>query len=81
MKIKYPIGGYAPGNYTSNCVSCKEEFTGNKYARQCEPCAINSINESNTEALARLHKLETSLNKIKFSNDTINEVLGNFNKN
>lgn len=76
MKVKYPIGGYAPGHYMSKCVSCKEEFMGDKYARQCEPCAINTINESNTLALAELHKLKTALEKITFSNDVINEILG-----
>jgi lipoate synthase len=77
MKIKYPIGGFAPGNYSGTCVNCEEEFIGDKYARQCLFCAINSVNESNTQALTKLHKLETALQKIKFSNDVINEVLGN----
>jgi hypothetical protein len=36
---KYPIGGFAPGNYTCKCVSCKENFTGDKRAVQCEDCA------------------------------------------
>jgi hypothetical protein len=76
MKVKYPIGGYSPGHYMSKCGSCEEEFMGDKYARQCEPCAINTVNESNTKALAELHKLRTALDKIKFSNDTINKVLG-----
>jgi hypothetical protein len=76
MKVKYPIGGYAPGHYMSKCVSCEEEFMGDKYARQCEPCAINAVNESNTKACAELHKLRAALEKITFSNDIINEVLG-----
>ena len=76
MKIKYPIGGFAPGHYINKCVSCNEDFMGDKYARQCESCAINAVNESNTIAVAELHKLKTALEKIKFSNDIINEVLG-----
>jgi len=75
MKIEYPIGGFAPGNYQSNCTSCKQKFTGDKRAVQCEPCAINAVNKNNTLAMAELHKLKTALQKIKFSNDTINEVL------
>lgn len=74
--IKYPIGGFAPGHYISKCVNCEQNFMGDKYAKQCEPCAINAVNESNKQALAELHKLKTALDKIKFSNDTINEVLG-----
>jgi hypothetical protein len=41
---QYPIGGYAPGHYMCKCVSCKKEFTGNKRATQCEPCAIEMVN-------------------------------------
>lgn len=37
---KYPIGGFAPGNYTNTCATCNNEFIGDKLARQCEPCAI-----------------------------------------
>ena len=75
MKIEYPIGEFAPGNYSGKCANCKEEFTGDKRASQCEPCGINAVNKSNTQALIKLHKLETALQGIKFSNDTINEVL------
>jgi len=41
---QYPIGGYAPGHYMCKCVSCKKEFTGDKRATQCEPCAIEMVN-------------------------------------
>lgn len=75
-KIKYPIGGFAPGHYMSKCANCEQNFMGDKYARQCEPCATNAVNKSNTQALAELHKLKTALQKIEFSNNTINEVLG-----
>lgn len=37
---KYPIGGYAPGNYYCKCSSCGYEFQGDKRAVQCEPCAV-----------------------------------------
>lgn len=39
---KYPIGGFAPGNYHNKCVSCGNIFTGDKRAFECEPCAIHS---------------------------------------
>lgn len=42
---KYPIGGYAPGFYSCKCFTCKKEFTGDKRAVQCEPCAIKMIQE------------------------------------
>ena len=46
-KPKYPIGGYAPGNYMCNCSTCKTQFQGDKRAVQCEPCAIKMIQEQN----------------------------------
>jgi hypothetical protein len=35
-----PIGGFAPGYYARNCITCKTHFFGDKRAVQCEPCAI-----------------------------------------
>lgn len=40
MEKKYPIGGYAPGNYDCKCCICGEQFAGDKRAVQCEPCAV-----------------------------------------
>lgn len=37
---KYPIGGYAPGNYQCHCSTCGGGFIGDKRAVQCEPCAV-----------------------------------------
>ncbi len=42
---QYPIGGYAPGNYMNHCVTCKEEFFGDKLAIQCETCALKLTKE------------------------------------
>jgi len=42
-KTKYPIGGFAPGYYMNTCVTCKQEFKGDKRATQCEPCAIEMV--------------------------------------
>ncbi len=39
---KYPIGGFAPGNYTCKCVSCGISFHGDKRAVQCELCALEA---------------------------------------
>jgi hypothetical protein len=68
-KIKYPIGGFAPGHYISKCITCEEQFIGDMYANQCESCAINAVNESNIQAISKIHKLEAAL-------DTIKEILG-----
>lgn len=42
---QYPIGGYAPGNYTCKCVTCEKKFVGDKRAVQCESCAILTTKE------------------------------------
>ncbi len=59
---KYPIGGYAPGNYWCKCCICKEKFMGDKRAVQCEPCAVKMKKES-----------EEPTNEGKGSNPTIVE--------
>lgn len=35
--------GYAPGGYSCKCTMCEQEFTGDKRAGCCEPCARNMI--------------------------------------
>jgi hypothetical protein len=40
---KYPIGGFAPGNYMCECVTCKHDFFGDKRAVQCETCAVEMV--------------------------------------
>lgn len=42
MEKKYPIGGYAPGDYYCTCATCKTQFQGDKMAVQCEPCAVTA---------------------------------------
>ena len=42
-ETKYPIGGFAPGDYMCNCITCKNTFSGDKRAVQCEPCAIEMV--------------------------------------
>lgn len=75
-KINYPIGGFAPGMYMCKCTNCKDDFFGDKRSVQCEPCAINLVNESNSKALLELHKLKSALKDIKDKYDKINELLG-----
>jgi hypothetical protein len=63
---QYPIGGFAPGSYWCNCVTCKEKFMGDKKAVQCEPCAIEMVNikvkineQGGIEEVKEEHKQET----------------------
>lgn len=73
-KIKYPIGGYAPGNYMSECVTCKEQFMGDKYARQCEPCAINTMNDGIKQLTLELREARSIVTKLKEVKDLLNKI-------
>lgn len=42
-ETKYPVGGFAPGFYHCNCVTCKNTFSGDKRSVQCEKCAIEMV--------------------------------------
>ena len=44
-RTKYPIGGYAPGNYFCKCCTCENIFKGDKKAVQCETCATELLEE------------------------------------
>jgi hypothetical protein len=52
---QYPIGGYAPGFYSCECITCKTEFMGDKLAIQCEPCAIKTTQEEPKKDYSGLH--------------------------
>lgn len=56
-EIKYPIMGFAPGNYWCKCSTCHGEFSGDKRSAQCLHCAINLQNESHTLCLAHCQEL------------------------
>jgi len=38
----WPLGGYAPGNYSCRCRTCKNEFRGDMWALQCLECAAKT---------------------------------------
>jgi len=59
---QYPIGGYAPGNYSCTCVTCKIDFIGDKLAVQCEPCAIEM-----TEGKSKEEQIKKEILKCKES--------------
>lgn len=70
--IKYPILGYAPGAYVGTCKICQSDFMGDKYAVHCEPCAINTLNESHSTALKRIKELEKVISKLKDIKEFLN---------
>jgi hypothetical protein len=56
VEKKYPIGGYAPGNYYHKCATCNIQFQGDKMAVQCEMCAIRD--KEAFDALSHSHQQE-----------------------
>lgn len=62
--IKYPIIGYAPGSYYCRCATCGDQFTGDKLAVQCHPCAINTLSESHSLSLERIGELEKEVERL-----------------
>ena len=42
-EIKYPIGGFAPGNYVCRCVDCKHDFDGDIKSFRCEFCSNRTV--------------------------------------
>lgn len=71
---KYPIGGYAPGNYHCRCGTCERSFFGDKRAYQCEPCAIAA--KEKFDALSPEEQKEL----MERNAEAIREVFKNFGK-
>ena len=43
-KVKWPVGGYAPGGYAgAMCTTCREHFIAAKRAYTCADCTIQSL--------------------------------------
>ena len=68
---KYPIGGYAPGNYYGHCATCGERFQGDKRAFQCEPCGIKS--EEWYNSLTEEQKIEQGIKVMEAYNEIVNK--------
>lgn len=65
---KYPIGGYAPGNYTCICCICKKKFQGDKRAVQCEECATKAI-ANKYDPIGCQHKLGNGFSAWSFQSE------------
>ena len=48
-EMKYPIGGFAPGNHTCNCITCKHDFIGDIRAYRCETCSFEMVGTKNKD--------------------------------
>lgn len=58
-KPKYPVGGYAPGNYMGRCVRCDGRFINmDKRALHCFPCAVEALQEALEERTAELRSVK-----------------------
>lgn len=66
---KYPIGGYAPGNYFCKCAVCGNKFRGDKRAVECEPCAVSS--KEKFDKLSPEQQYEVMRKNIEYFNSLI----------
>jgi hypothetical protein len=46
---------------------------GDKYARQCEPCAINLLNDKYKETLLKLTEVNNVISKLKEVKEFLNK--------
>lgn len=60
-EVKYPIGGFASGFYHCNCITCKNTFSGDKKAVQCEKCAIEMVKIKINESENRGFEIEKDI--------------------
>lgn len=75
---QYPIGGYAPGSYYNKCVSCNQQFQGDKRAWQCEPCAIKD--DEHFKSLPEDEQRAIMQRNAKAFLEAWNKVMGDPNK-
>jgi hypothetical protein len=71
---QYPIGGYAPGNYSCKCCVCGAKFIGDKRAVECEPCAMKD-----KEAFDKLSP-EAQVELINRNAEAARQLFENWNK-
>lgn len=65
----WPQGGYAPGSYWCKCVSCNQQFTGDKRAYQCPDCIIQALasHSAAREAAAALGMREEIIKSLRLA--------------
>jgi len=57
----FRLGAFATGSYTCKCLSCGEQFTGDKRAVSCLPCAAEAAEHARDEAVAEIERLNGAL--------------------
>lgn len=56
----WPLNGHAPGNYMCRCLSCKQQFQGDKRAYQCLDCAVRQVQSLLSTLLAERERRTSS---------------------
>lgn len=56
---KWPVGGYAPGDYMGKCFVCKGDFINmDKRAMYCFPCAVEALSRACEASEVKVRQLE-----------------------
>lgn len=59
-QIVFSFFGYAPGGYSVRCNDCHNQFTGDKRARRCLPCARTKRKENLAREQNHMSDLENN---------------------
>jgi hypothetical protein len=67
----WPLGGYAPGNYLCQCVTCGTVFVGDKRAVTCLECAASQANASLSTLRSQLDALTAERDDARAERDAL----------
>lgn len=71
---KWPVGGFAPGNYQIRCGRCERIVMGaDKRAVRCFPCAVDDLQEGFADLSAKLAMAQTENGALRNSIRIIRE--------
>lgn len=69
---KYPIGGFAPGNYQGKCYKCGYFFLGDKRAVECESCAVAA--KEKFDALSPEEQAELVKKNVQIASEMFDQI-------
>jgi len=76
---KYPIGGYAPGNYECHCCKCGVKFSGDKRAVEYEPCAVKD--KEHFDSLPEEEQIELRKRNADIAKELFDKIVNKNNSN
>lgn len=69
------VGGWASGSYYGKCRLCDHEFTGDKRACECLPCAVTGLQNDVTKMTKALRDINRLNDHPGYFNSEVQKVL------